>query len=150
MDAVLFIYRKVHDRTVHHWRGLLCIVVSGLPPRVRGRKMDSRRKATGGEVPHLGNINRLQERALAVGRTFIFFGVLVALPLAPALRADLVFTRDGLLRRVAVLSAGPHRLGRPTGRLINDRRRGRHVSERDSRHYFFIFDYRNNVGPRPH
>ena len=100
MDSFVCIYRKVYDRTVHHGRGLLCIVVSRVPPRVRGRKVDSRRKATGRAVPDLGVVDRIQERPVAVGRAFIVFGVLVAQPVAPALRADLVFKSDGLLRRV--------------------------------------------------
>ena len=95
MDAVLCVHRKVYDGAVHHWSRVLCALVPRVPPRVRGREMVHRRTATSWKVSNMGILNRLQERALAVGRTFIFFGVLVALPLAPALRADLVFTSDG-------------------------------------------------------
>ena len=95
MDALLFVHSKVYDRTLPHWRGLLCIVVSRVSPRVRGRKVDSSRTTTGGLIPDLGVVDRLQERALAVGRALIVQCVLVARAVAAPLRADLVFTRDG-------------------------------------------------------
>ena len=95
VDSFLFVHRKVHDRTVHHGSGLLCIVVSGLPPRVRCWKMDSSRKATGGSIPDLGVVDRLPERALAVGRALILQCLLVARALASALRANLVPAGDG-------------------------------------------------------
>ena len=95
VDAVLFIYRKVYDRTLHHWRGLLRALVSRVSPRVCGRKVDSGRTTKSRPVPDLGVVDRLPERALAVGRALIFQCVLVARALAPALHADLVPASDG-------------------------------------------------------
>ena len=113
MDAFVRIYRKVYDRTLYNWRGLLCLVVPRVPPRVRGREMVHRRTATGGSIPDLGVVDRLPERALAVGRALILFRFLVARAVAAPLRANLVFTRDGRFRRFQ----GPGLANKPAGQL---------------------------------
>ena len=148
VDAFLPIHRKVYDRTLHHWRGLLCIVVSRVSPRVRGRKVDSRRKATGGKVPDLGVFSRLSQRPVAVGRALILFSAFWwHSPWLPPC-VQIWFTSDGLLRRFEMLFTGSRVVGRPTRRFTNDRRRRRHGSERYSRYDLVDFDYRDNLRTR--
>ena len=118
MDAFIPIHRKVYDGAVHHGRGLLRIVVSRVSFGLRGRQMVHRRTAAGRAVPDLGVFSGLSQCPVAVGRALIVQRVLVAQPVAPALRANLVFTSDGLLRRFEVLFARSVSWDAPPGDLL--------------------------------
>ena len=78
MDAFIHIHRKVYDGTLYYWRGLLRLVVPRVSFGLRGREMVHRRTATSWKISNMGVFSRLSQRALAVGRTFIVFGFLVA------------------------------------------------------------------------
>ena len=113
MDAFIPIHRKVYARTLYDWRGLLRIVVSRVSFGLRGRKVVHSRKATSWKVSNMGVFSRLSQCPLAVGRAFVVFGVLVAQPLAAPLRANLVFEKYGLLRRVEMLFTRSRVVGCP-------------------------------------